>query len=50
MRRSVLRLPRSLPNSNFLGTKNPNGFGSGTSFRLYPCDEEGENNGTNNGC
>ena len=38
------------PNATFLGTKNPNGFGSGTSFRLYPCDEEGENNGTNNGC
>ena len=30
------------------GNKNPNGFGSGTSFRLYPDDSEGGNNGTTN--
>jgi len=36
-------------NSNRTEPRNPNGNGSGTSFRLYPFDEEGQNNGTNAG-
>jgi len=35
--------------SNRTEPRNPNGNGSGTSFRLYPFDEEGMNNGTNAG-
>jgi hypothetical protein len=35
--------------SNRTEARNPNGNGSGTSFRLYPFDEEGQNNGTNAG-